>query len=86
MALIFNVLMTFLRIMEFAIVIRALLSWVDPGMRNPISQFLVQLTEPIIGPIRRAIPSIGMIDISPMVAILVIVVLQQMLSRAMIAG
>ena len=86
MALIFNVLMTFLRIMEFAIVIRALLSWVDPGMRNPISQFLVQLTEPIIAPIRRAIPSIGMIDISPMVAILVIVVLQQMLSRAMIAG
>lgn len=86
MALIFNVLMTFLRIMEFAIVIRALLSWVDPSMRNPISQILVQLTEPIIGPIRRAIPSIGMIDISPMVAILVIIVLQQMLSRAMIAG
>ena len=85
MALIFSILSTVLWIMEIAIVIRALLSWFDPAMNNPISQFLVQLTEPIIAPIRRVIPSIGMIDISPMVAILVILILQQMLSRAMVA-
>ena len=86
MSLIFSILSTFLYIMEIAIVIRALLSWFDPSMRNPISQFLVQLTEPIIAPIRRIIPSIGMIDISPMVAILVIIILQQMLNRAMVSG
>jgi YggT family protein len=86
LALIFSILSTFLYIMEIAIVIRALLSWFDPSMRNPISQFLVQLTEPIIAPIRRIIPSIGMIDISPMVAILVIIILQQMLNRAMVSG
>jgi YggT family protein len=74
--------MTFLTIMQFAIIGRALMSWFDRGMRSPVAQFLVQLTEPIIAPIRRVLPSAGMIDFSPMVAILLIYVLQQMLRTA----
>ncbi|MBX6342666.1 MAG: YggT family protein, partial [Thermomicrobiaceae bacterium] len=69
---IFEILMTFLTIMQFAIIARALISWFDRGMRSPISQFLVQLTEPIIAPIRRILPTAGMIDFSPMVALLLI--------------
>lgn len=83
MELVLQILTTFLTIMQFAIVARALISWVDRGMRSPISQFLVQLTEPIIAPIRRIIPSAGMIDLSPMVAIVVIFVLQRMIEQAL---
>ncbi len=78
-----QILMTFLTIMEFAIIGRALISWFDRGMTNPISQILVQITEPIIAPIRRVVPSAGMLDLSPMVAILLILVLQRMLSTAL---
>ena len=79
---IFNILSTLLTLMMYAIIARALISWFDRGMQNPISRFLVQLTEPIIAPIRRVLPTAGMIDFSPMVAIILIFVLQEMLRSA----
>jgi YggT family protein len=57
------------------IVIRALLSWVNPDPWNPIVRFLHQVTEPVLGPIRRRLPYTG-IDFSPLVAILGIYFLQ----------
>jgi len=83
--LIFNILMTFLTVMQFAIIARALLSWFDRGMRSPVAQILVQITEPIMAPIRRVLPTAGFIDFSPIVAILLIWVLRQMLVVA-VAG
>ncbi|MBX5445942.1 YggT family protein [Sphaerobacter sp.] len=85
MVLIFNILMTFLTVMQFAIIARALLSWFDRGMRSPVAQILVQITEPIMAPIRRVLPTAGFIDFSPIVAILLIWVLRQMLVVA-VAG
>ena len=82
LAFLLQILMTFLTILEFAIIGRALISWFDRGMTSPISQILVQITEPIIAPIRRIVPSAGMLDLSPMVAILLIFALQRMLSTA----
>lgn len=82
MLFIFSILSTALTIMMYAIIARALISWFDRGMQNPISRFLVQITEPIIAPIRRVLPTAGMIDFSPMVAILLIFVLKQMLATA----
>lgn len=79
---IFNILSLFLTIMMYAIIARALISWFDRGMRSPISQVLIQITEPIIAPIRRVLPTAGMIDFSPMVAIILIFVLQRMLATA----
>lgn len=80
----FYVLLSYaLTILEFAIIGRALMSWFDRSMSNPISQVLVQITEPIIAPIRRVVPSTGMLDLSPMIAILLIIVLQRMLSTAL---
>jgi YggT family protein len=57
------------------IVIRALLSWVNPDPWNPIVRFLYQVTEPVLRPIRRRLPYSG-IDFSPLVAILGIYFLQ----------
>lgn len=78
----YRILSDLLWILEIAIIARALLSWFDRGMQNPISQFLVQVTEPIISPIRRLLPTAGSLDFSPIVAILAIFVLQRMLSVA----
>lgn len=86
LAFILNIAVAFLQIMTWAIVGRALISWVDPQGTNPISRVLVELTEPIVGPIRSVVPRIGMIDISPIFAILLLQVLARMLSRVTIGA
>ena len=51
---------------------RMLMSWVDPGGRNQVSAFLIQTTEPLLGPVRRALPSSGAIDWSGFVVLIVL--------------
>jgi len=59
------------------IIVRALLSWVNPDPWNPVVQFLTRVTEPVLAPIRRRVPSWRMgIDLSPLVAILAIYFVQ----------
>lgn len=55
----------FLNVLLFAIIIRVILSWVNPDYRNPIMIILVQLTEPIMRPVRGLLPLLGGIDFSP---------------------
>jgi YggT family protein len=66
----------------WVIIIRALLSWVNPDPWNPIVRFLYQVTEPVLRPIRRRLPFTG-IDFSPVVVILVIYFLQRFLVRVL---
>jgi YggT family protein len=80
--LIFEILRTFLWIMSWAIIIRALLSWFDPRGSNPVSRFLIEFTEPVVAPIRSIMPRTGFIDLSPLIAIIVIQVLIRMLDQA----
>ncbi len=62
------------------IVIRAVLSWVNPDPYNPIVRLLYQVTEPLMAFVRRRIPLHGMgIDFSPMIILLAIVFLQSFL-------
>ena len=62
------------------IIIRALLSWVNPDPHNLIVQFLYSITEPVMYRVRRMIPMSGMgIDFSPIVVILAIIFLQTFL-------
>lgn len=72
-----------LEILSIAIIVRIILSFIDPQFRTPIGRIVFDLTEPIMDPIRRIVPPIGMIDLSPMVAILLIQVLNILLSRAL---
>jgi YggT family protein len=64
----------------WVIIIRALISWVNPDPYNPIVQFLYKITEPVLHPIRRLMPAykIG-IDLSPLIVILVIIFLRSFL-------
>jgi YggT family protein len=54
---------------------RVLLSWVDPAGRTAPGAFVIAATEPILGPIRRALPRTGAIDLSPLVVLIVLSVL-----------
>lgn len=58
------------------IIARALLSWVNPDPRNPIVRFLHNATEPILYPVRRALPYMGGVDLSPLVVIAAIYFMQ----------
>ena len=58
---------------------RAVISWVNADPYNPVVRFLVQVTDPILSRIRRVIPPMGGIDLSPMVLILAIIFLQSFL-------
>ena len=72
----------FLLVMTIAVVIRALLSWfpnVDP--RNPLVEFLISITEPVLAPIRAIMPRMGMFDLTPMVAIIVLQVIDSIVVR-----
>ena len=66
----------------WVIIIRALISWVNPDPYNPIVQFLYRMTEPILQPIRRLMGRSMMnmgLDLSPMVAILAVYFLKYFL-------
>lgn len=69
-------------ILGFAIIIRALLSWIQIDPYNPLIQILYQITEPILAPLRRFIPPIGgMMDITPIVALIILQVLQAIIDN-----
>jgi YggT family protein len=63
------------QILTLAIIARALLSWFQLDPRSPVVQMLSAITDPIIDPIRQIMPRIGMIDFSPLVALLAIQIL-----------
>jgi len=54
---------------------RVIMSFVDPTGRNQISAFLIQATEPLLGPVRRLLPQTGMFDFSPLIVLLILGVL-----------
>lgn len=68
----------------WVIIIRALISWVNPDPYNPIVQILNRLTEPALQPIRRFVPPYRLgIDLSPMIAVLIIIFLRIALVRTL---
>jgi YggT family protein len=79
-----NVILGFAEVLDWVLVvsmwtiaIRALISWVNPDPYNAIVQILTRVTEPILRPIRKLVPpyKIG-IDISPIIAFLLIIFLR----------
>jgi YggT family protein len=78
-----GIIQTLLTLLSFAIIGRALMSWFDPRMQTAVGRVLFQITEPIIAPIRRVVPSLGMIDISPFIALILIQILSRMIVSSM---
>lgn len=69
---------TFIQILTWAIVARSLLSWFPVDQSSPLYQLLYRVTEPIIEPIRRVMPQTGMMDLSPLGAIIVLIIMGQL--------
>lgn len=72
---IFKLLELVVYIYIFSLIIQAVISWINPGahqMQNPMIGLLNSITRPILQPIRKVVPNIGMVDISPLVAILLL--------------
>lgn len=63
----------------WVVIARAVISWVNADPYNPIVRFLVQVTEPLLARIRRVLPIMGGLDLSPMVLIMGILFLQSFL-------
>lgn len=70
-----------LQILWLGIFIRVLLSWFPINPSNPIIKIIFEVTEPVLAPFRRVIPRIGMFDLSPLAALMVIGFLQNGLQR-----
>ncbi|MGO2879530.1 MAG: YggT family protein [Halomonas sp.] len=61
-----------LKIYFFALIVMIILSWVAPNASHPGALLVMQLVEPIMAPVRRVIPPLGMIDLSPIVVFIAI--------------
>ena len=59
-----------LKVFTFSILIQVIISWVNPGMYNPVMGLLHSLNEPLLGPARRIIPPISGLDLSPIAVII----------------
>ena len=66
----------FLKVFFFAMIISVILSWVAPGSVSPGAELVNQITEPALAPFRRFLPSMGGLDISPILAFMVIQLIQ----------
>ena len=66
------------------IIARAIISWVNPDPYNPIVQFLYKATEPLLYKIRKLLPNMGGIDISPIIALVAIMFLQRFLVASLL--
>jgi YggT family protein len=82
-AAVLDVIFAILSVIQWLVIIAAVISWVNPDPRNPIVQFLYRSTEPILRPFRRLLPPArtGGIDFSPLLVILVILFIRTFLAR-----
>ena len=78
-----EVVFAILSVIQWLVIIAAVISWVSPDPRNPIVQFLYRTTEPILRPFRKILPPhrTGNIDLSPILVILLILFLKVFLSN-----
>jgi YggT family protein len=83
-----NLSASLIQILEIAVLLRVLYSWIDPSPypTNTVKRVLWSVTEPILAPLRRVIPPLGMFDISPIVAIVLLQVVQRVVLQAFGAG
>lgn len=68
-----------INIFLFAILIGVIISWINPGNYNPVVGLIHNLTEPLLAPVRRRMPDLGGIDLSPMVVMIGLVILEMLL-------
>jgi YggT family protein len=85
--------MSFLRIFipllfnlySFLILGRVLLSWVNISPYHPVATFVYEVTEPVLKPLRNTIPPLGMLDLSPIAALIILQILESVIMSMLFA-
>ena len=60
------------RLLSLAILVRVLLSWIPIDRNGRFAEIILQITEPVVGPIRKVLPTLGGLDFSPMIAMILL--------------
>jgi YggT family protein len=81
MGILVQLIQGFVTALTVLIVVRTFWSWISPYPTNQVMRIVWNLTEPILAPMRAILPNFGGIDLSPMVAILLLQGLEQVLIR-----
>lgn len=71
-------------VVTYAIIAQAVLSWIQPDPRNSLVRLLNRITDPILGPLDRMIPSFGGLNITPIIAIVILQFIQNLLPRLLL--
>lgn len=79
----FGLLAIFIQILQLVFLARLVAQMIDRSGSNAITRTLVELTEPILAPIRRLLPQTGMIDFSPTVVLVLLFLLQRFLASSL---
>ena len=79
MAFLFDFLKVLCEVLSLAIIFRAILSWFSPRPTNMLVVIVYRVTEPLLAPLRRIIPRAGMIDFTPLVAIILLQLIARLL-------
>jgi YggT family protein len=66
-----------LTIYMYIVIARAIISWVNPDPYNPIVNFLMRVTDPVLDRVRRMLPDLGGLDLSPLIVLLAIFFMQK---------
>ena len=75
----------FLKVFFFALIVSVILSWIAPGSYNPAAQLVNQICEPLLMPIRRLLPNLGGLDISPIFAFIALNLLDMLVIKNLAA-
>jgi len=76
----------FLGLYTLSIFVRIVMSWFGTSYANPLMRFLILFTEPLLGPLRRMLPTVGMFDVSPIVAFLIVWICQTAVAGTLLRG
>lgn len=71
------------RALWIAILGTVLMSWIDPSGSSRVSQVLREITDPILTPVRKIVPTVGVLDFSPLVALLLLEFIRMMIIGAL---
>jgi len=74
-----RLIVTLIDVYSFVILIAVILSWVPVNRRHPLIAILHGVTEPVLAPIRRVLPPMGGLDLSPMVLLILLQLLKRLL-------
>jgi YggT family protein len=78
-----QLIMNLLYLYTLVLFVRALMSWFDPTFSSAVGRFVFQVTEPVVAPVRQVIRPMGGLDLSIMVTIFLLLILQRLIGSAL---